>query len=253
MKRSRLTAIILIAALVVGMLGAIGTSVSYSNYIDSHDGTGSINASSAFGPIANAGGPYSLYENSSVELDGTNSTSSGSNLGYSWEIISGNGSLSETTTSTPTYSAPEDVDSNVTVTVELNVSNSDGSDTDTADITVMDADGGCGASELTFCSYDASETADSYDITYKIDDPSGSEFKNVTVTLIEKRTGKDKFIESKSSGKKATEITVSDGGKLKDSEYEIMVELYNQSSSVVECLDAVDTAGDGSDPSLTAC
>lgn len=114
-----------------------------SLFTNAHVGQGSVEAADDFGsagPIADAGGPYTVNESSSVELDGTNS--SGNIKSYSWEITNGSGSLSDATTATPVYNAPTDILGNTTVTVELTVENNNG-DTDnaTAEITVVDTDG----------------------------------------------------------------------------------------------------------------
>lgn len=93
------------------------------------------------GPTADAGGPYRVYEDSSVELDGTGSE--GTIQGYSWQITDGPGSLTEASTETPVYHAPSDVQNDTDVTVELEVTDNNGqTDTDTTTVTVEDAGSG---------------------------------------------------------------------------------------------------------------
>jgi len=139
---------VLLVVLVVGALGAAGPSMSLGLFVDSHQGSGSFTASEygggggGGGPTAEAAGPYEVFEDSSVQLDGTGSTSQGAMDSYSWVILSGPGSLSANTTSTPTFNAPTDVQSDTSVTVELTVNNKGQSDTDQATITVKDAGSG---------------------------------------------------------------------------------------------------------------
>lgn len=86
------------------------------------------------GTVADAGGPYSVKEANSIELDGAQST--GNNLSYSWSIIDGDGSLDDELTSTPIYTAPS-VQNDTSVTVELTVTDNQGqTDTDTVTISV---------------------------------------------------------------------------------------------------------------------
>ncbi len=78
-------------------------------------------------PVADAGGPYSLYAGESIELDGTESYDpDGSIQSYSWEIISGPGSLSDADTSTPVYTAPEVISDETIVNVGLTVTDNNG-------------------------------------------------------------------------------------------------------------------------------
>jgi len=91
---------------------------------------------SGSGPTADAGGPYTVDETNSIELDGTGST--GSSLSYSWAITDGGGSLDDATTSTPIYNAPP-VEKDTTVTAELTVTDNKGqTDTETVTISVTD-------------------------------------------------------------------------------------------------------------------
>ena len=89
------------------------------------------------GVTADAGGPYSVYEGSTVQLDGTGSNTQTGNLDYSWQIIQGEGSLEDDNTARPTYTAPDEIDSGTDVIVALTVTNNQGeSSTDTATITI---------------------------------------------------------------------------------------------------------------------
>lgn len=135
--------VILVAVLAVGLLGFVGPGFSYGSFTDAHGGNANFNASTAFQPNADAGGPYEVYEGYSTELDGTGSTSDGSMDSYSWQILSGPGNFtSGTSTSTPVYEAPADVSSDTNVTVELTVTDGGRSDTDQATITVMNIGSG---------------------------------------------------------------------------------------------------------------
>lgn len=84
-------------------------------------------------PSADAGGPYSVAEESDVVLDASGSTDSdGSIQSVSWSIVSGPGSISG-----GTYFAPSSLQSDTTVTVQVTVVDDDGeSATDTATISV---------------------------------------------------------------------------------------------------------------------
>ena len=91
------------------------------------------------GTFADAGGPYSVDEGSSITFDGSGSSfGPGREDGYNWTIVSGPGSLSDNDTETPTYTAPSDVDSDTTVEIQLTVSTNKDSDTDTTTVTVRD-------------------------------------------------------------------------------------------------------------------
>ncbi len=91
-------------------------------------------------PTADAGGPYTVDEGSTVALDGTGSSDpDGTIESYSWEITDGPGSLEDAGTAEPTYAAPDDVDEDTEVTVELTVTDDAGAtDTATATVTVGD-------------------------------------------------------------------------------------------------------------------
>jgi len=90
-------------------------------------------------PNADAGGPYTVDEGSSVGLDASGSSDpDGSIADTDWTVVDGPGSVSGST-----YEAPDDVDQDVEATVEVTVTDDDGAtDTDTAIITIEDTDGG---------------------------------------------------------------------------------------------------------------
>ncbi|MEO0481900.1 MAG: hypothetical protein AAF196_20735 [Planctomycetota bacterium] len=91
-------------------------------------------------PVANAGVSRSVFDGSSVMLDGSGSSDREDQLAYSWTQISGPVvALSGATTATPSFTAP-DVSSNSNLVFDLSVD--DGSnppETDTVTITVMDS------------------------------------------------------------------------------------------------------------------
>lgn len=92
-------------------------------------------------PVADAGGPYSVYRGESVELDGTGSSDpDGDPLTYAWDLDE-NGSF-ETTGATPDFSAAGLDEGDYTVT--LRVCDPSGEcDTDTAIVHVLNRDPSC--------------------------------------------------------------------------------------------------------------
>lgn len=251
---------VLVVILVIGALGATGPQATFGEFSNAHDGTASWNATNDFpnnagGPVADAGGPYSVFEGNSIELDGSDSTTSGGSIvSYDWNITSGNGSLSSTSGEQVTYNAPSDVQSDITVLVELEVTDDNGDkDTDTAEITVKDQSG-CGATTLTFCSVIITDTGGgSYDVTYEVEDPAGGDsYDHVEVTLEEEKPNKYKQKDSATSQQTASTLSVMDnngGGNT----YRVRAQLYNASGSVVECREAIDTADGNGPSSITNC
>jgi hypothetical protein len=89
-------------------------------------------------PTADAGQDQTVDGNTTVSLDGTNSTDSDDQqLTYNWTVAVGQqASLSDADTAMPTLAVPE-VSEQTTLTVRLNVTDSTGlNDTDTVEITV---------------------------------------------------------------------------------------------------------------------
>lgn len=75
-------------------------------------------------PSAEAGGPYTVKENESIRLDGTESEAPvGDSIGYSWEItkdLTGEASLVDRDTPRPTFHAPAvDFDREIVVTLTV--------------------------------------------------------------------------------------------------------------------------------------
>ncbi|MEA1904357.1 MAG: PKD domain-containing protein [Candidatus Hadarchaeota archaeon] len=103
-------------------------------------------------PTADAGGPYSVQENGTIELDGTGSSDpDGTIVTYSWTITddpTGEAFLINSDTATPIFHAPS-VKSDMDVTVGLTVEDDDdATDTDTATVTVRVAGEGLPQYEL---------------------------------------------------------------------------------------------------------
>ncbi len=110
-----------------------GTKVIF-HYIG--EGTENVNMM----PIADADGPYSVNEGSSIVLDGTGSNDpDGVITSYHWEITNdptGAASLTNADTATPTFHAPF-VSSDTDVEVELTVTDDNSAtDTDTTTVTI---------------------------------------------------------------------------------------------------------------------
>ena len=94
-------------------------------------------------PVAEAGGPYSVYRGESVELDGTGSSDpDGDPLTYEWDLDD-NGSF-ETTGATPDFSAVGLDEGDYTVTLKV-CDPSGECDTDTAIVHVLNRPPDCGA------------------------------------------------------------------------------------------------------------
>jgi len=94
-------------------------------------------------PTAEAGGPYSVQGNSTVQLNGTGSSDpDGDTLSYSWTITNdptGAATLTNASTATPTFHAPA-VGNTTVVTVRLVVDDGHGHpDDDTATVTIQPA------------------------------------------------------------------------------------------------------------------
>lgn len=92
-------------------------------------------------PTADAGGPYSVTEGETVELDGTGSSDpDGSIASYSWSITNdpiGGASLTDSDTATPVFHAPS-VENDADVVVELTVTDdNDATASDNATVTVL--------------------------------------------------------------------------------------------------------------------
>lgn len=243
MSSSEVLRVLLVGILLVGALGAAGPNVSSGLFENSHNGSGSYAAATDFpnsggGITADAGGPYSVFENNSIQLDGTGSTISNGNIdSYNWTITSGNGSLSSNSGPQPTYNAPDDVQSDFDVIVQLEVDDGSGNtDTDSAVITVKDDDGGCGNTEIVFCTLTVTDTGSSsgYEVTYNVDDPSGSpSLDYVEFTLISTKNDKveREFTRSSPSGT----VTIAANGNMNGKNYRVRVAIYDTTPSQAKC------------------
>ena len=102
---------------------------------DSHTATADVTVDNV-APVADAGGPYTVDEGSSITLDGSGSDASSlDTLLYAWDFDR-DGEYDDATGQTPTFSAAT-LDGPTTVTVGLRVTDDDGdSHTATADVTV---------------------------------------------------------------------------------------------------------------------
>lgn len=254
---------LLLAVLVVGALGSIGPGTTYSLFTNTHDGTGTVTAADNVngnsgggnndGVTADAGGPYSVAEDDSVQLDASASTTSNGNINsYGWTVTSGVGSLTSTSGETVTYEAPTDVDGDVTAEVEVTVSDGSTTDSATAEVTVSDTDSdNCAVSSLTFCSVDVTDRDTDYAVPYEVGDPSGK-FKNVTVTLLDATNGNLK--ETVSAPTATDTLSVSDasngaGDGNMNGDYIVRVRLYNTTGSPACTFEVTDTS-DGTGPSV---
>lgn len=178
------------------------------------------------GPTAEAGGPYSVDETNSRELDGTGS--SGSNLSYSWTITDGGGSLDDATTATPVYNAPS-VQSDTTVTVELTVTDSQGaSDTDTASITVSDVGSPPSVDSLTVTK--TGSDARTFAIDADVSDQDGN-LDRVEIAVVGTKNGKTEYSNTLSVSGSSDSIsdTTTQLGNRK--EYRIEVTVYDTSGA----------------------
>lgn len=247
---------VLLAILVLGAVGSISPGTTYSLFSNTHDGTGTVNAtnninSNSGGTTADSGGPYSVVEGGSVQLDGSGSTTQNGNIdSYAWQITTsaGGDSLSGSGAQV-TYNAPADVSSDTTAEVELTVTTNQGAtDTDTATVTVTDADG-CGAASLSFCSVDINDRDTSYAVTYAVDDPDGN-FDRVQVTL--NRTNNRQTEDIENGTATAGTLSVSDNGNMNQA-YTVRVGLYDTSGTRVACRIAENDQSDGTDPSVSEC
>ncbi|ELZ96788.1 PKD domain-containing protein [Haloferax mucosum ATCC BAA-1512] len=98
-------------------------------------------------PTARAGGPYTVSEGGSIQLDGSSSSDDDGTVdSYSWAITNdptGGASISNAGSETPTFDAPSSVSGDTDVTVRLTVTDDDGAtDTTTTTVTVQDTGGG---------------------------------------------------------------------------------------------------------------
>lgn len=225
---------LLVAVIVVGLAAFVGAGSTIATFSDAHNGKGNLTAANDFGnsgPVADAGGPYSVDEGNSITLDGTGSTASQGNLDYSWEIISGNGSLSAATTATPTYDAPSNVNSDITVTVELTVTDgSSSSDTDTADITVRNVSAADAPSVDSLAVTTTGDQNRKFEVAADLSDPTGDgdQLKNATIEFIRTQNGnvEDSFEDTSIGGDSAT-INYTSSQLKNTKEYEIVVTVYD--------------------------
>jgi len=171
------------------------------------------------GPNADAGGPYSVDETNSTELDGTGS--SGTSLSYSWTITDGGGSLDDASTATPVYNAPS-VDSDTVVTVELTVTDNQGTtDTDTASITVNDIGEPPSIDSLT-----VTRNGSKFDIDVGASDADGN-LDRVEIVATRTKNGKKDYEETIDVSGSSAQVTDTTTRLKKNREYRIEVTVYD--------------------------
>lgn len=211
-------------------LTGVGTYALLSDTEVDDAGTITVVKKNNAGPTADAGGPYTVDEANNTELDGTGSIKNQGSLGYSWQIISGNGSLRENDTATPIYEAPSNVQSDITVTAELTVTDNSGSDTDTANITVRNVSLADAPSVTNLTVNKTGSQNRKFEVTADLSDPSGDgdELKKVTIEFNRTQNGNvdDSYVDDTISGDSDTVSYTSDRlGNNK--EYEIVVTVYD--------------------------
>lgn len=117
-------------------------------------------------PTADAGGPYSVSEARSVELDSSGSSDpDGTIQSRSWTVISGQGSVNN-----GIYQAPTEISSDTEVTVQLTVTDDDGaSTTDTAVVSVTPGNAAPTANNVSLSTTEDSAVSGTFDAS----DPDG--------------------------------------------------------------------------------
>lgn len=150
---------LLAVVLVIGVTGNVIGPQTVAEFSDSHDGEGTFAAVSNFnsggGPggggggaqlVADAGGPYTVDEGASVELDPWDSTATRGIQSASWTITSGSGEINTYFFGLYTeYAAADAIDGDAQVIIELTITDRSGrTDTDSATVTVRDVDGSTG-------------------------------------------------------------------------------------------------------------
>jgi hypothetical protein len=204
--------------------------VNVSSYDDFATQTVEVQGSGGGGgPIADANGPYTVDEGSSVTLDGSGSTADTGNIqSYSWTIISGPGTLTDANSQNATYNAPSNVDSDTDVTVELTVTDNNGdTDTDTTTVTVRDL----GAADApSVDSLSVTENQDGkLDITADVSDPTsdGNELKNVTISVINTQNNNEVYSSTILASGDSESITDTTDKLANNKEYEVRVTVYD--------------------------
>lgn len=174
------------------------------------------------GPTADAGGPYTVDETRSVELDGTAST--GTSLTYSWTITDSPGSLDDASTSTPVYNAPS-VQQNTTVTVELTITDNQGqSDTDTATITVNNVGSPPTIDTLTITKTGGQNRM--FDIQADVSDPDG-DLDRVMVTATNTQSTQTDYSNTVTVSGSSDSISDTTAQLPNNTEYRIDVTVYD--------------------------
>lgn len=222
---------IFLTAIVVGLGALVGAGGTAAIFSDVQGATGNATAVDKFNkpaPVADAGGTYAVDEGKSVQLDGTNSSKSqGTIKSYSWQIVSGNGTLTSLDTAQPTYHAPADVQSDFDVTVELTVTDNKGNtDSDTGTITVRDTS--TTADTPTVDSLTVTTIGNQnrvLDIAADVSDPAGDgdALDTVTIEVVRVKNGQTAHTNTLAVSGASDSVTDSTGQLNKNEDYEVRV------------------------------
>ncbi len=183
-------------------------------------------------PIADAGGPYAVDEDATVDLNASGSTDPDGSVSYQWRVVddpTGGAALSGETTVAPTFDAPTNVNSDQNVTVELTVTDDAGvTDRTQTTVTVVDTDGGSGSgSRPTIDSFSTATPGSSpkIEVDWTVSDNDG-DLSDVEV-VVEGNNGNpvnsENFSPSGGSSTNSTEFTGLDPG-----DYTVVITVTDQ-------------------------